>query len=97
MSRPGCSRIKSFDAHTRFIYTALMNKNITFSADEALIEQARRRAMADSTTLDDLFRGWLARYVAHPAAADQYDALMARLSYVKAGDKFSREEMNERG
>jgi hypothetical protein len=97
MSRPGCSRIKSFDIHTKFVYTIAMIKNIILSADEALIEQARRRAMADNTTLNDLFRGWLARYVAQPAAADQYDALMARLSYVKAGDKFSREEMNERG
>ena len=86
----------SFDAYTRFIYTTFMIKNITFSADEALIEQARRRAMAENTTLNDLFRGWLALYVAQSAAADQYDALMARLSYVKAGDKFSREEMNER-
>jgi hypothetical protein len=86
----------SFDDLSRLIYTTSMIKNITFSADEALIEQARRRAMADNTTLNDLFRGWLARYVAQPAAADQYDALMARLSYIKAGDKFNREEMNER-
>ena len=73
-----------------------MIKNITLSADEALIEQARRRAMAENTTLNELFRVWLARYVAQPAAADQYEALMARLSHVKAGGKFSREEMNER-
>ena len=87
--------IKSFDIHTEFVYTTAMNKNITFSADGALIEQAHRRAMADDTTLNDLFRGWLALYVAQSATADQYDALMARLSYVKAGDKFNREEMNE--
>jgi hypothetical protein len=88
-------RITTLDVHTRFIYTAFMIKNITFSADEALIEQARRRAMTDNTTLNDLFRVWLARYVAQPVVVDQYDALMTRLSYVKAGDKFSREEMNE--
>ena len=73
-----------------------MIKNITLSADEALIEQARRRAMADNTTLNDLFRGWLARYVAQPAAVEQYEALMTRLSHVKAGGKFRCEEMNER-
>jgi len=44
------------DVHTRFVYTTFMIKNITFSADEALIEQARRRAMADNTTLNDLFK-----------------------------------------
>jgi hypothetical protein len=72
-----------------------MIKTITLSADEALIEQARRRAMTENTTFNELFRIWLARYVAQSAAADQYDALMARLSDVRAGDKFSREEMNE--
>jgi len=96
MSKPGCSAITSFDIHTRFVYTRAMNKNITLSADEALIEQARRRAMTGNTTLNELFRVWLARYVARPAAADQYEALMARLGHVKAGGKFTREEMNER-
>jgi hypothetical protein len=33
-----------------------MNKNITLSADEALIQQARRRAMQENRTLNDLFR-----------------------------------------
>jgi hypothetical protein len=73
-----------------------MIKNITFSADEALIEEARRRAMVENTTLNEEFRAWLARYIAQPAAADQYDALMARLDHIKAGGKFTREEMNER-
>jgi hypothetical protein len=73
-----------------------MSKNITLSADEALIQQARRRATAENKTLNDLFRQWLARYVAQPSAAERYDALMARLDHVRAGRKFSREEANER-
>ena len=73
-----------------------MIKNITLSADEALIEQARQRAMTGNTTLNELFRVWLTRYVVQPAAADQYEALMTRLGHIKAGGKFSREEMNER-
>lgn len=73
-----------------------MIKNITLSADEALIQQARRRATSENITLNDLFREWLRRYVAQPFAPDQYAALMTRLNHVQAGRKFSREEMNER-
>jgi len=73
-----------------------MIKNITLSSDEALIEQARRRAAAENTTLNELFREWLQRYVSQAAAASQYQVLMSRLEHVQAGRKFSREEMNER-
>lgn len=73
-----------------------MMKNITFSADDILIQQARRRAVAENTTLNELFRCWLEQYAAQPAAADQYASLMERLRHVQAGRKFSREEMNER-
>lgn len=71
-------------------------KNITFSADDALIEQARRQAMLENTTLNELFRTWLERYVAQPAAAESYAALMAEMGHVRAGRHFTREEMNER-
>ncbi len=71
-------------------------KNITFSANEALIDQARRQAAAQNTTLNELFRAWLEQYVAQPAAAHQYDALMAQLANVRAGQHYTREEMNER-
>lgn len=79
-----------------------MLKNITFSADEALIREARRQAALQNTTLNALFREWLERYVAQEDAAERkravarYNDLMNRLSYVNAGRKFSREEMNER-
>lgn len=73
-----------------------MIKNITLSADETLIQQARRRANAENTTLNDLFRAWLEQYVAKPAAADQYLALMQQMKHIQAGRQFSREEMNER-
>lgn len=83
--------------HTTLVYTIVMIKNVTLSAEEVLIEQARRRAADDQTTLNELFRAWLARYVAQPVAADQYGQLMARLAHVQAGRQFSREEMNESG
>lgn len=73
-----------------------MNKNITLSADEALIRQGRRRAASENTTLQKLFRQWLAQYVAEPSAPSEYAGLMERLAHVEAGRAFSREEMNER-
>lgn len=37
-------------------------KNITFSADESLIEAARERAKRENTTLNAQFRLWLIEY-----------------------------------
>lgn len=71
-------------------------RNITLSADDVLIEEARRRAARENTSLNELFREWLARYVAQPYAAEQYGALMDRLAHVNAGATFTRDEMNER-
>jgi hypothetical protein len=39
-------------------------KNITFSADEKLIEQARGLAQLRGTTLNEEFRVWMGTYVA---------------------------------
>jgi hypothetical protein len=71
-------------------------KNITFSANEAVLEQARMRAKAEHRTLNELVRQWLEQYVAQPGAGDNYDGLMDRLVHVSAGRRFSREEMHER-
>ena len=73
-----------------------MKRNITLSAEEAVIRQARRLASAESRTLNELFRQWLEQYVQRPACAGGYDALMERLDYARAGRSYSREEMNER-
>ncbi len=73
-----------------------MLRNITLSAEEALIEQARERARRQSTTLNAAFRVWLERYVKEEQARERYDALMARLGDVQAGRSFSRDELNER-
>ncbi len=73
-----------------------MLKNITFSAEESMIREARNRAARENTTLNNLFRQWLTQYVSEPSAEEQYFALMDRLAHVNAGRKYSREEMNER-
>lgn len=82
--------------YTRIVYTIIMIKNITLSADDTMIQQARRRATLENTTLNELFRAWLERYVTQSSAAQRYDDLMARLDHINATRKFSREEMNER-
>lgn len=73
-----------------------MIKNITLSADEKLIEEARAKADQQKRSLNALFRDWLEQYVGRANAAESYDALMTRLSYVKPGRVFTREELNER-
>ena len=82
--------------YTNIVHTTLMLKNITLSADEALIREARRQAALQNTTLNALFREWLEQYLRRQDAVAQYDELMQRLSHVNAGRKFTREEMNER-
>ena len=73
-------------------------KNITLSADEALIEAARRQAAAEQTTLNAVFRRWLADYVGRQRQADRAMAAIDDLAEVinTGGRKFSRDEMNER-
>jgi chromosomal replication initiation ATPase DnaA len=73
-------------------------KNITLSADEKLIEAARKRARAEHTTLNEQFRRWLADYAQRKQRADEAMAVVERLrGYVRTGGrKFTRDEMNER-
>lgn len=81
--------------YTKIVYTVLV-KNITLSADEHLIEEARNKARAQRTTLNAAFREWLLQFTAQPGSETEYDALMQRLKYVKAGRHFTRDELNER-
>ena len=58
-------------------------RNVTFSADEELIEKARLRAQRERTTLNSAFREWLGRYAGASVAGAQYLQLMKSLSHVK--------------
>jgi hypothetical protein len=71
-------------------------KNITLSAEEHVIARARERARARQTTLNQLFRDWLAQVADEEVRSQQIDDLLTRLHYVQSGGKFSREELNER-
>ncbi len=72
-------------------------KNITFTADEQLIEAARDQARADNTTLNEQFRLWLAQYARKRQVARAM-AVVDRIStYADSGGRrFSRDERNER-
>lgn len=71
-------------------------KNITLSADSDLIEKARQVARSEHTTLNAAFREWLKDYTSRSGDLAAYDALMKRLSHIRAGRRFTRGEMNER-
>jgi hypothetical protein len=72
-------------------------KNITLSADEKLIEAAHARAWAEHTTLNELFRHWLAEYVGHHERLQRYDQVIGALrGKVRVGRKLTRDKMNER-
>jgi hypothetical protein len=72
-------------------------KNVTLSADEALIEAARARARDEHTTLNEQFRRWLESYAQTRGRMDRYEAVMHDLrGKLKVGRKLGREEMNER-
>ncbi|MDE2845548.1 MAG: hypothetical protein OXO51_02445 [Gemmatimonadota bacterium] len=73
-------------------------KNITFSADENLIEAARRQAITEHTTLNEQFRLWLKNYVRREHRAAEAMRVIHELqgSITTGGRKFSRDEMNER-
>ena len=72
-------------------------KNITLSAPEILIKQARKLASAKGTTLNQEFRNWLvSQTTSNEERLSRYQKLIKQLSHVDAGRKFTREEMNER-
>ena len=71
-------------------------KNITLSAEENLIEQARLVAQTRHTTLNAAFRDWLEQYAAQAGGGAAVDALMRRLRHVRSSGPYTRDEMNER-
>jgi hypothetical protein len=72
-------------------------KNITLSADERLIEDARERARQEHTTLNEQFRRWLEAYAGKRARAERAMQTIRELRVkTQLNGPFTREEMNER-
>ena len=79
------------------MYTIFV-KNITLSADENLIEQARKAAAERHTTLNAAFREWLEDFSGRADRARRFDEAMQRVkdSGFSVDRKYTRDEMNER-
>lgn len=72
-------------------------KNITLSADESLIEEARERARREHTTLNAQFRLWLEEYTQRQQRVEKAMGVVRELSgKLRVGRQLTREEMNER-
>ena len=56
-------------------------KNVTFSADERLIDLARQRARRERSTLNEEFRRWLAAYAGADERADRAMETIADLPW----------------
>ncbi len=82
-------------AHDSRVHCLRM-KNVTLSADDDLIEQARQVARSQRRTLNAAFREWLLQFTAQAGNGQEVDALMRRLRHVSSGRRFSRDDMNER-
>lgn len=73
-----------------------MVQNITFNADEFLVKKARLKAERENKSLNSVFREWLSRYIHQDAFSSNYRDLMKSLKNARAGQKFTRDELNER-
>lgn len=75
-----------------------MTRNITFTADDALIDLAREISRADNTTLNEQFRLWLEAYTRKRRAERGMEVIERMGKYVSTGGKkLMRDELNERG
>jgi len=63
-------------------------RNVTLSAEEELIDQARLVAREQHTTLNEAFREWLKQFTSSRGNVEAFD--------VNAGRHFTRDELNER-
>jgi hypothetical protein len=52
--------------------------------------------VAQRKTLNTAFREWLVQFAGLAGSAQEAEALMKRLRHVKAGLRFTRNEMNEK-
>jgi hypothetical protein len=72
-------------------------KNITFSASEQLIDEARETARQRNTTLNEEFRNWLLDYSGRNERKERALRTLEKLQKtVKTKGPYTREEMNER-
>lgn len=74
-------------------------KNITLSADEKLIEKARREAVRRGKSLNQLIRDYLEELAGERSPATEFERLreLSRLARGHRGSwRFDRDELHER-
>lgn len=72
-------------------------KNITFSADEWIIEEARETARRRKKTLNEEFRRWLLEYARCDDRGERArQAIKETRKVFKTHGPYSRDEMNAR-
>lgn len=72
-------------------------RNITFSAEEEIIEKARHIAESRQRSLNEEFREWLANYVQTEKSTQlSLREVIELIPKVTLPKKYTREEMNER-
>ena len=69
---------------------------MTLSAEDRVLERARELARRRATTLNQMFREWLAELTAERTRKDRFEQLMRRLAHARSGGSFTRDEMNAR-
>jgi len=81
------------------VYTYYVYMNVTLAIDDQLILEARRRAEAMGTSVNQLVRQYLVQFVGK-SDSDADSTEFERLSRAAQGDsdgwKFNREELHER-
>ena len=70
-------------------------RNITLSAEKDLIELARKKARAATTTLNEEFRNWLRQFTKSNRPRGWYTDFMQQFSNIESGRKFKREQFYE--
>jgi uncharacterized membrane protein YebE (DUF533 family) len=74
-------------------------KNITFTADESLIAQARGLAQMRGTTLNEEFRAWIEAYIAGHTDKERFAQarrLIDELTVTSSNLLARRDEFNDR-
>lgn len=74
-------------------------KNITLSADERLLEKARREAARRGTSLNQLIRDYLEELAGERAASSEFDRLfeLSQQARGRRGDwRFDRNDLHDR-
>lgn len=83
--------------HTGLVYTkAVPTKNITLSADETSIENARAYMRSQNRTLNDAFREWVGGLSTEHRVKAIEEFMERNRGRVVADRAYTRDEMHER-